>query len=94
MSELSTFTGTVEVFDLEMGWHYVSVPTELVDPWRHRAERGLIAITAHLGEHSWSTSLLPKGDGTHFIALAAPLRKKAGITVDDSVTLSFEPRIR
>ena len=63
-----SFAAAVKLFEREKGWHYVSVPTELSRPLEHLADRGLIAVTARIGNSGWQTSLLPMGDGTHFIA--------------------------
>jgi len=84
------FTAKVELFEREMGWHYVAVPTELSKPFEYLADRGLIAVTATVGDSSWPTSLLPMGDGTHFIALPAKVRKKEGLSPGKVVVVSFE----
>jgi len=90
----NTFTAKIELFEKEMGWHYVSVPTELSKPLEHHADRGLIAVTAKVGNSSWPTSLLPMGDGTHFIALPAKVRKKEKLSLGEMVEISFETRTR
>jgi len=89
-----SFTGKIDLFEGYMGWYYVPVPIELCDPLRDRSEWGLIAVTATVGNTSWPTSLLPKGDGTHFVALPAKVRKKENLSVDMTIEVSFEPRIR
>jgi hypothetical protein len=73
----NAFTAKVELFEREKGWHYVSVPTEISRPLERLADRGLVAVTATVGKTSWPTSLLPMGDGTHFVALPATVRSKA-----------------
>ncbi|MCL2529012.1 MAG: DUF1905 domain-containing protein [Coriobacteriia bacterium] len=88
----NSFTAKVEFFDRKMGWHYVRVPTELSEPLEHRADRGLIAITATVGSSSWSTSMLPLGDGTHFIALPAKVRAKENLQIGATTAVSFETR--
>ena len=90
----NTFIAKVELFERDMGWHYVSVPTELSKPLEHLADRGLIAVTAKVGNLSWPTSLLPMGDGTHFIALPAKVRKKEKLLRGMAVEVSFETRTR
>jgi hypothetical protein len=90
----STFIANIEMFEREMGWHYVSVPTELSKPLETLADRGLIAVTAKIGNSSWPTSLLPMGDGTHFIALPAKVRKKEKLLLGMAVEISFETRMR
>jgi hypothetical protein len=89
-----SFKGTVELFEREKGWHYVSAPAELCRPLEPLADRGLIAVTATVGRTSWPTSLLPMGDGTHFIALPAKVRSKEKLTLGDAVDVSFETRQR
>ena len=90
----SSFIGKVDLFEREKGWYYVSVPTELSKPLEYLADRGLIAVTARVGNSSWPTSLLPMGDGTHFIALPAKARKKEKLLLGDKFELSFETRTR
>ena len=90
----NTFFAKVMHFDRKMGWHYVSVPTELSVPLGYLADRGLIAITAKVGNSSWPTSLLPMGDGTHFIALPAKVRSKENLPLGAEIEVSFETRTR
>jgi hypothetical protein len=90
----NTFKAKMELFERDKGWYYVSVPTDLSKPLEHLADRGLIAITATVGKTSWPTSLLPMGDGTHFIALPAKVRLKEKLMSSDAVDVSFETRQR
>ena len=90
----NSFTGKVDLFGRDKGWYYVSVPTELSKPLEHLADRGLIAVTARVGNSSWLTSLLPMGDGTHFIALPAKVRKNEKLSLGGELELSFETRTR
>ena len=90
----NTFVAKIELFEREKGWYYVSVPTELSKPLEYLADRGLIAITAKIGKSSWPTSLLPMGDGAHFIALPAKVRKKEKLTLGMTVEIFFETRAR
>jgi hypothetical protein len=89
-----SFEAQVEIFQREKGWYYVPVPQELSKPLEPLAERGLIAITAQVGATSWPTSLLPMGDGTHFIALPAKVRTKQKIDVGDAISVAFRIRSR
>jgi hypothetical protein len=84
--------GKVEIFPQKGGWVYIRIPFTITKGLLHRADRGLIPIKATVGESSWNTSLLPKGDGTHFIALNAKIRKKEGIKVGNYLSISFETR--
>jgi hypothetical protein len=84
----------VELFPQEGGWHYVPVPRHISADLEIFAERGLIPITVRLGGTSWDTSLLPKGDGSHFVALKAPVRRAEQVDVGDRVTVTFRRRER
>lgn len=89
-----SFIGTVELFPQKGGWHYVAVPTDLSEPLMHLADRGLIAVHVTAGSSSWPTSLLPKGDSTHFIPLSAKVRNKQKLDTGDEVRVSFTLRGR
>ena len=89
-----SFFAEIKLFEREMGWHYVSVPSEISKPLECLADRGLVAVTAKVGNSSWPTSLLPMGDGTHFIALPAKVRPKEKLSLGMEVEVSFETRMR
>lgn len=84
--------GKIELFPQKGGWFYVRVPVMITEKLSDRATRGLIPITATLGSSVWDTSLLPMGDGTHFIALKAKVRKKEDIDLGDNIEVSFSLR--
>jgi hypothetical protein len=89
------FSGIVEIFDKEkMPWWFVRVPKELSRPYENLADRGLIAVTVHIGKSTWQTSLLPYGDNTHFIPLPAKVRKANNIKLGDEISVQFEIRER
>jgi hypothetical protein len=93
----NTFIAKIERFEMKGGWYYVPVPTELSKPLENLAIHfGFIAIIARVGNSSWPTSLLPKGDGTHFIALPAKVRSKEKLSFGAEIEISFEtsPRSR
>lgn len=92
MNETYRVTGNVEVFPQAGGWHYIPVPQRISAELSSFAERGLIPIKATTGSASWETSLLPKGDGTLFIAISATIRKQTGIEVGDRIIVRFELR--
>ena len=88
----NAFNAKVALFEREKGWHYVTVPPELSKPLECLADRGLIAVTARVGTSSWPTSLLPMGNGTHFLALPAKVRSKERISLGSMIEVSFEAR--
>ncbi len=90
----NTFIAKIERFEREKGWYYVSVPMELSQPLEYLADRGLIAVTVKVGQSSWQTSLLPMGNGTHFIALPAKVRSKENLSIDSEIEISFKMRTR
>lgn len=71
MNESFKVIDKVEIFPQKGGWYFIRVPISITEKLAHKAERGVIAINATIGKSSWKTSLLPMGDGTHFIALNA-----------------------
>lgn len=94
MENIFAVSGKVELFPQKGGWHFVRVPKEYSEATQLLADRGLVAITATLGDESWNTSLLPMGDGTHFIALPAKIRKSEKITLGQKIKLTFALRER
>jgi hypothetical protein len=94
IKETFSFKGQVEIFPQQGGWYYVRVPQQYTKLTADLADRGLVAITATLGDTTWPTSLLPYGDGTHFIALNAKVRKAENINLGDHLSISFQLRER
>jgi len=91
----NTFVGIIERFEMQGGWHFVSVPIELSKPLTYLAFHfGYISINAKVGSTIWPTSLLPKGDGTHFIALPAKVRAKEKLSLGAEIEVSFETRAK
>jgi len=86
------FIGIVEIFDRPGGWYFISVPADLSEELKDLADRGLIPVRATIGSSSWDTSLLPMGDGTHFIALNSAVRRSENIDLGDRTALRFLPR--
>lgn len=86
-------TAKVKIFPQKGGWFYVSLPKKYTEISKDYADRGLVPIVARIGELSWNTSLLPMGDGTHFIALNAKVRKKESIRVGDTIEFYFKFRV-
>jgi len=83
----------VEIFPQKGGWHFIRVPKPITVKLAHKAQRGVIAIRATVGKTSWDTSLLPMGDGTHFIALNVKVRKCEHIKLGAEVKVSFQLRL-
>lgn len=84
--------GRVQQFPQAGGWYYVAVPQRYTEVLQPLTVRGLIAVHAVVGEVSWDTSLLPMGDGTHFIPLPAKVRRANQLDVGSCVNLTFTIR--
>jgi len=91
---MNMFNARVELFERDKGWYYVRVPTFLSKLYECLVDRGLIAINATIGASSWPTSLLPMGDGTHFIPLPAKIRRIEKLKLGSMVGVSFDIRAR
>lgn len=89
---MNRINGKLERFNRSNGWYYVAVPQEFSLKYQNRADRGLIAITARVMEAQWETSLLPMGDGSHFIPITQKIRSKYGYNTGDTVEVFFELR--
>jgi hypothetical protein len=85
-------TGRVEIFPQKGGWVYVRIPAKITRKLVPKACRGLIPVEAMAGATTWKTSLMPMGDGTHFVALKARVRKIEHIEIGKMVTISFRAR--
>ena len=89
------FAAKIERFEMQGGWHYVPVPLKLSKPLElYAIHFGFIAILAKVGRSTWPTSLLPKGDGTHIIALPAKVRAREKLSLGAEIEISFEIRRR
>jgi len=85
-------SGIIELFPQKGGWHYLRVPDSVIAELSWMAERSLIGITATIGATTWDTSLMPTGDGSHFIPLNAKVRRDNDLGVGERVKVEFVPR--
>lgn len=92
--EVLSVTGPIERFPQKGGWFFIRVPQKITEITRDVSVRGLVAISASLGTTTWNTSLLPMGDGTHFIALSAHVRVQEQLSLHDTITIQFKLRNR
>ncbi|MGQ0678740.1 MAG: DUF1905 domain-containing protein [Actinomycetota bacterium] len=93
MARIYSVTGELEIFeDAQSPWRYLKVPEHFADITAHLKVRGRVSITATLGGTTWETSLLSGGDGSHFIAVNAGVRKAEDVGLGDWVSVSFTLR--
>ena len=85
-------SGTVKIFDVINPWIYVSIPQKYTKETQHLSRRGLTPVTVTLGQTTWDTALLPKGDGTQFIALKKQVRKAESVEIGKPIKLTFKLR--
>ena len=79
-------------FNRDNGWYFITVPVSISKTYQRHADRGLIAISAKVGSEDWRTSMLPYGDGTHFIPIPQRIRMKNNYKIGDTVEVKYELR--
>lgn len=74
-------------------WTYVDIPTEASIAFEHR---GQIKVKGTVDGEPFRSTLMPGGDGGHFLVVNTALRdkigKSAGDTVDVELEMDDEPR--
>jgi hypothetical protein len=68
-------------------WTYAPVPPEVE---LLLGERGLIKVKGTVNGVPVQSSLMPQGDGSHYIVINKSIREKAGVKAGDPVKLELE----
>ncbi len=77
----------LQKFPEKGGWTYIPVPEIPVDP---KAPFGWVIVKGRIDNHELKQyKLLPKGNGTLFVAVKAAIRKKIGKVAGDMVHLEL-----
>jgi len=76
-------------------WHFFTIPEEQSDEIRAHclaAMRGFKSarVEAMINDVTWRTSVFPMKSGGYLMPVKADVRRKAGIAVDDVVTVELE----
>ena len=77
-------------------WHFLTVPAEeAVEIRAHsfgnrRRGFGSVRVEATINGVSWRTSVFPQKSGGYILPIKADVRRRAGISADDQVTVSFD----
>ena len=89
-------TGPLWIWTGETGsWHFITVPEELSGEIRAHALAALrgfgsVKVEASIHDVSWRTSVFPMKGGGYLLPIKKAVRNKAGIAVDDEVTVTLE----
>ena len=76
-------------------WHFITIPEELSDQIRAHclAEmRGFKSarVEARIGDVAWRTSVFPMKSGGYFLPVKADVRRKAGVSAGDEVSVELD----
>lgn len=73
-------------------WHFITVPEEQAAEFRaeslaRRGGFGSVKVEATIGTITWRTSVFPQKSGGYILPVKAKVRRDAGISAGDTVTV-------
>lgn len=83
-----TFRGELYRPDGVGTWVYVTVPFDVREVF---GSRGQFRVRGTVNGAEFRSSLMPHGDGSHYLVVGAELREAAGAGVGDTVEVRLEP---
>jgi Domain of unknown function (DUF1905) len=86
-----TFTAPLER-DADGTWWYLRVPTGIRSALKAHERRGVIAVTATIGDTTWPGSLLPGADGSAQLTVNARIRARESLELGADLLVVLEPR--
>jgi hypothetical protein len=80
--------------DKDGTWWYVHVPKDIRADWKYLEKRGIIHVTATIGETSWQGSMLPWADGSAQITINSMIRAREHLVLGQKMTIQITPLAR
>ena len=68
-------------------WTFLTVPFSAVEAF---GAKGRIPVHATVNGTSWRSSLLPAGDGSHYLVVGGDVRKRANVAQGETVEVTLE----
>jgi hypothetical protein len=77
-------------------WHFLTIPPEqameirlLATAAGPRRGFGSVRVAATIGSVTWQTSIFPQKSGGYILPIKADVRRRAGISAGDTVTVDI-----